>query len=339
MFGPLLAVALAVGWGTLDRSEIPAAEQEGLVFALRREEDGASYTVKATSRQAREGEGKRYANLLKRRGGIALDERVVIGGMEGWRIVRLSKESDQPLVRSTVFLPHQGRLYQLTGNLLGVDDPEAVRSFADVEGAITLVRAAAPDTTPTQPIDLPGGVHASLPLGWKALTEAQISQLLPESFGEVEAAFFSPDEDHLFYVAHVGAESILETSEHLKEIGDQFQSQLSEMIGARMIGRQDEEVAGRPAHRLVYGIDSPDGNNVYESRLLTLRNGQLLYLGGLALQARQSEALAVFDGIFATVAIDAPARSPEQVARAEEAKKPPPPTGPIGKGLFPPARD
>jgi hypothetical protein len=333
-----MSLTIPEGWESIPETEIPAAERKGLVFAVRRLDEGATFVVKNTGREARPGEGKRYADMLKRRGGVAADSRVVIGGAEGWRIVRLAEESGQPLLRSTVFLPHGGKLYMLTGNKVGSSNPAEASFFDVVESAVTLIQTAGPSDLPTVPVELPEGMSASLPEGWRSLSRGQIGQLLPESFGEVEAAFFSPREDYLFYVSHVGETGIISSVENLSEIGDQFEEQLSAVPAARVIARVDEEIAGRPAHRIVYEIVNSPENRLYEARLLTTREGQLILVGGLALAGADSSALQIFDPIFATVAMGQAAYA-EQPAEADLAATArgivPKDSYPAGRGILP----
>jgi hypothetical protein len=330
-----MTLVIPDGWESIAASDIPAAERKGLVFAVQRLDEGATFVVKDTGREARAGEGKRYAEMLKRRGGVASDERVVIGGREGWRIVRLLEEGGQPLLRSTVFLPHGGKLYTITGNKVGATDAAEASFFDVVESALTLVQSEGPSDLPTVPVELAEGMSAALPEGWRPLSRTQIGQLLPESFGEVEAAFFSPREDFLFYVSHVGETGIISSVENLNEIGNQFEEQLASVPAARVIARVDEELAGRPAHRVVYEITSPE-SKLYEARLLTTREGQLILVGGLALSGTDSSSLQIFDPIFATVQMGSAVYA-EQVAEAApgEASVAPKDSYPAGRGLLP----
>lgn len=333
-----MRLTLPEGWESIPESEIPASERKGLVFAVRRLDEGATFVVKNTGREARPGEGKRYADMLKRRGGVAADSRVVIGGAEGWRIVRLAEEGGQPLLRSTVFLPHGGSLYMLTGNKVGSSDPAEASFFDVVESAMTLARSEGPSDLPTVPVKLPEGMTASLPEGWRPLSRAQIGQLLPESFGEVEAAYFSPREDYLFYVSHVGETGIISSVENLSEIGDQFEEQLSAVPSARVIARVDEEIAGRPAHRIVYEIVNSPESKLYETRMLTTREGQLILVGGLSLAGADSGALQIFDPIFDTVAMgqEAFAEAPAEADLAATGKSiVPKDSYPAGRGILP----
>jgi hypothetical protein len=267
---------------------------------------------------------------------VASDERVVIGGVEGWRIVRLAEESGQPLLRSTVFLPHGGKLYMITGNKVGASDAADASFFDVVESALTLTQTEGPSDLPTVPVELPQGMSAALPEGWRPLSRGQIEQLLPESFGEVEAAFFSPREDFLFYVSHVGETGIISTVEDLNEIGNQFEEQLTAVPAARVLARVDEELAGRPAHRVVYEIVSSPESRLYEARLLTTREGQLVLFGGLSLSGADSSSLQIFDPIFGTVQMGSPAFA-ETVAEAAPARQGivPKDSYPAGRGLLP----
>jgi hypothetical protein len=331
-----MTLVIPEGWEPIPDGDIPASEREGMVFAIRRTEEGATFVVKTTGRDARAGDGKRYALLLKRRGGVALDEAVVIGGAEGWRIVRLTEEQDEPLLRSTIFLPHRGTLYQLTGNKVGAADAQEVSYFRGVEAGLALIPLESSPQLPTQPIALETGVSARLPEGWRKLTRAQTAQMLPESFGEVEAAYLSPREEWLFYVSHVGGTGIVAGLENLQEIATQFVTQLGSIPGAEVLRREDETLAERPAHRLVYVIETSPENRLFESRILTSREGQLLLVGGLALQGLDAESLAVFDPIFETVSIEAEAFAEVEVAEATgPSRARPRESYPRGKGLFP----
>jgi hypothetical protein len=332
-------LALPDGWEPIPMGEIPAEGRTGLIFAVRWEAEGATFIVKATGRDARDGEGERYAQFLKRRGGIADDGPVVVGGAEGWRVVRVTEENGQPLVRSTVFLPQGGKLYMLTGNRVGSSDPAAVSVFDAVEAALTFEGTGASGRT--LETELGSGVRAALPDGWRRLDEGEISQLLPESFGQVESAYFSPGDDWLFYLSHVGGTGVIAGLDDLNKIGDDFQTQLDGMAGAHIISRRDEPLAGRPAHRMIYEIASADGGKVYETRALTSRDGQLLFMGGLALRGSDSSALDVFDPILASVQIAgetfAKARPPSDLAvpGATAAPASRGPAFPEGRGLFP----
>lgn len=322
---------LPEGWEPIPLADIPAAGRQGLIFAVQQPDEGATLMVKSTTREAREGEGKRVAQLLKRKGGIAEDGQVLLGGKEGWRIVRLTEEDGQPLMRSTIFLPHRGMLYMITENKVGSTEASDVQLFQPVEAAMVLAGDDVTRPVPSVPVDLPGGVHVALPEGWQPLTEIQVSELPQEKFGDVESAYFSPRQDWLFYVSHVGDPGIIYGPKDLEEIGEQFQAQLDSLAGAQVIARRDETIAERPIHRVVYEIASLEGGKLYESRLLTARDGQLVYIGGLALQAGGSDALQTFDPIFASVRIDAPAFARVEALRAAQPTR----EYPKGRGLFP----